>query len=53
MMEESGIETTPPASPTPPLTVGGPGGSLPTTAGKTFNVQINIPFACSLAESRF
>lgn len=53
-MEESGIETTPPASPTPPLTVGGPVGSLlTTTAGKTFNVQINIPFACSLAESRF
>lgn len=52
MMEESGIETTPPASPTP-LTVGGPVGSLPTSAGKTFDVQINIPFACSLAESRF
>ncbi|XP_031607174.1 protein PRRC1 [Oreochromis aureus] len=40
MMEESGIETTPPASPTPPLTVGGPVGSLPTTAGLSTSLPL-------------
>lgn len=34
MMEESGIETTPPASPTPPLSAAATVGAPPMTTGK-------------------
>ena len=40
MMEESGIETTPPASPSPPLTVAAAVSSAPMTIGKTGNVAM-------------
>lgn len=38
MMEESGIETTPPVSPVPPVTVSATDGPPPKTTGKTWPV---------------
>ncbi len=49
MMEESGLETTPPASPAPPLTVAAAVSSPPMTTGKRWPVKcgfVRIP--CSL-----
>lgn len=41
MMEESGIETTPPTTPTPPLTAATPVSAPPMTIGKRAAVRVD------------
>ncbi|XP_039979164.1 protein PRRC1 isoform X2 [Xiphias gladius] len=49
MMEESGIETTPPASPTPPLTVAGTVSAPPNTTG--LSSPLSLPGTSSISIS--